>query len=289
MRCKNCGAPCTDIGGGNYECQFCGATFAAYDLMDIKEKAEIEAAKVRAAEEVRAKATIEEAKAKAAIEEARAKVAIEEARAKAGSSTSGADLYDKCIDGVLEISCKGKKSSWNGSGYIISYNGYAITNAHVAADDDGTPVKEMVVRVNRYSIPASVVALADNKAGHGGGPDLAIIKLSRMPSELRAMPLGDFDKVRTGEQIYVIGNSLGRGTCITSGIVSDKNRDGYLMYDCATNPGNSGGPVFNAKGEIIGTHAAGQTTGNGAKAQGMNYAVPVSIVKLFIQRTGIIL
>ena len=254
MRCKTCGAPCTENGSGKYECPFCGSVFTEYDLMSAKERAEVAAAKSRSE-----------------------------------SGTSGADLYEKCIDGVLEISCQGKKSSWSGSGYIVSSKGYAITNAHVAADDDGSPVGKMAVRVNRYSIPATVVALADDKAGHGNGVDLAIIKLAQMPPELKAMPLADFDKVRTGEQVYVIGNSLGYGTCITSGIVSDKNRDGLLMYDCATNPGNSGGPVFNAKGEVIGTHAAGQITDSGAKAQGMNYAVPVSIVKKFIEKSRIIL
>lgn len=278
--CKLCGSTCRSIGSGQYKCSSCGNIFSEDDFINVKEKAEIEAAKIRAAEEV---------KAKAAIEEARIKAAIEETKIKAEAGKNGADLFEKCKDGVLEINCRGKKSAWSGSGYIISNKGYAITNAHVAADEDGQPCENIVVKVNRYNIKAKVIALADNKAGNSNGVDLAIIKLIEMPAELKVMPLGNFDMVRTGEQIYVIGNSLGYGTCITSGIVSDKNRNGWLMYDCATNPGNSGSPVFNVKGEIIGTHFAGQPTSSGAKAQGMNYAVPVSLVKLLIEKSGITL
>lgn len=269
--CKLCGSNCRSLGNGQYKCCSCGNIFTEDDFINVKEKAEIEAAKARAAEEVRAQA------------------AIEEARIKAEAGNNGAEIFEKCKDGVLEINCRGKKSAWSGSGYVVSYKGYAITNAHVAADEDGQPCENIVVKICGYNVRANVIALADNKAGNGDGVDLALIKLMEMPTGVKALPLGDFDKVRTGEQIYVIGNSLGMGTCITSGIVSDKNRNGLLMYDCATNPGNSGGPVFNAKGEIIGTHVAGQLTHSGDKAQGMNKAIPVSYVKLLIEKSGIIL
>lgn len=264
-KCKLCGGACYSIGGGEYQCDCCGNIFGEEDLINVKERAQIEAAKTRAAEEVRAKADIEKAKIKANA-----------------SVNRGADLYDNCIDGVLEISCRGKQGSWSGSGYIISRYGYAVTNAHVAADSDGYGCNDIKVRVCGQNVRAKVVVLADDKAGHGSGVDLAIIQLERMPSGAKALPMGDSDALRTGEQIYVIGNSLGYGTCITGGIVSDRYRNGYIMYDCATNPGNSGGPVFNAKGEVIGTHAAGQRGDNGAKVQGMNYAIPISVVKTIV-------
>ena len=250
VKCVQCGGPCSDIGGGEYECQFCGATFS---------KAELNPAFAKQATPV------------------------------ASAADSGADVFDKNISGVLEISAVGKKSSWSGSGYLFSNSGYAITNAHVAADDvDGRPAQKMAVRVCNQTVPATVVALADDKAGSGSGVDLAIIKLAQMPMGARALTLEEPDKLRNGESVFVIGNSLGQGTCITSGIISDKARrsDGldYIMTDCAVNGGNSGGPIFNQSGNVIGTITLQGRTRTGADAEGMNYAIPIKTVKAFIEQ-----
>lgn len=205
---------------------------------------------------------------------------------------NGADVFESTINGVLEIFCKGNNNaSWSGSGFIVSPSGYAVTNAHVAASEDGEPVKygNMFVKVCNCRVKAKVIAVADRKAG----VDLAVIKLDEMPVGSKALKIEDYNAVRNGEQIYIIGNSLGRGTCITSGIVSDKNRDGTLMYDCPTNPGNSGGPVINSDGKVIGVHFSGQrvpmedTHGDiiQVKAQGMNYAVPSNVLMAFLKKT----
>lgn len=244
VKCIHCGGSCAEIGNGMYECDFCGATFSKEELVPAVKKQSIPETK---------------------------------------NTDSGVDVFDKNINGILEIMAAGKGGSWAGSGYIVSENGFAITNAHVAADDDGQPCRKMVVRVCKQEIPAMVVALADDKAGRGSGVDLAIIKLAKMPVGAVVLSFGDSDCLRNGEQIYVIGNSLGEGTCITGGILSDKNRNGLLMYDSATNPGNSGGPVFNSKGFVIGTHVAG-TNPNGVKVQGMNYAIPSNIAQQFIEQ-----
>lgn len=244
MKCIHCGGSCHEVKNDEYECQFCGATFSKEELAPAFKKQSIQERK---------------------------------------NNDSGVDVFDKNINGVLEIMAAGKKGSWAGSGYIISEKGFAITNAHVAADEDGQPCRKMVVRVCKQEIPATVVALADDKAGNGNGVDLALIKLAKMPVDAVALLFGDSDHLRNGEQIYVIGNSLGAGTCITGGILSDKNRNGLLMYDSATNPGNSGGPVFNSEGLVIGTHVAG-TNPNGVKVQGMNYAIPSNIAQQFIEQ-----
>lgn len=84
----------------------------------------------------------------------------------------------------------------------------------------------------------------------------------------------------------MIGNSLGGGTCITSGIVSDRRRTlegkARLMTDCAVNRGNSGGPVFNEAGEVVGTIVAVTTA-----AEGMNYAIPADVVLAYIKSCGL--
>lgn len=276
-KCKICGGMCDSIGGGRYQCECCGNTFCEDDFVNLKEKVALEEARTR---------VVEEARAKVSIEEIRAKVAIEEAKAKASGASAGADLFEKCKDGVVELTCRDKSGAWSGSGYIISNKGYMITNAHVAADENGRPCKDIKVNVRGsiFGTNAYVVALGDNKAGHGNGVDLAILQLGFMLPGFISLPLGDSDSVRTGEDVYVIGNSLGSGTCITRGIVSDKNRNGRIMYDCATNPGNSGGPVLNGRGEVIGTHVAGTLARNGEKVQGMNMAIPISEVKELIKK-----
>lgn len=251
-RCKVCGGMCSSTGNGQYVCEYCGQTFSESDFE---------------------------------VKTSNMKVQVDT------KMDAGADLFDKVINGVLEINCTGKKSSWCGSGYIISPYGYAMTNAHVAADDDGQPCARMKVNVCGKTVSAKVVALADDKAGHGSGVDLALIQLDRLPLDAVVLQLGDFNNVHTGERVFVLGNSLGDGTCITSGIVSDRNRivsgKTLLMTDCAINGGNSGGPIFNSDGLVIGTICSARVKSDGTDTKGMNYAVPVNIVNDFIKKSGI--
>lgn len=198
----------------------------------------------------------------------------------------GAEIYEKNIGGVLEITIDLDQGRCSGSGYLVSLDGYAVTNSHVVWPAGGVGGR-CNVKLCGENVSAQVLAVgARSENDFSTVRDLALIKLSRVPSGATPMRLGDYNKLRIGERMFVIGNSLGYGTCITSGIVSDKGRDGLLMYDCATNPGNSGGPVYNAEGKIIGTHVAGQRTSRGDKAEGMNYAVPVTEVETFLSRCG---
>lgn len=195
----------------------------------------------------------------------------------------GADIYEKVIGGILEICWKDAKYTRLGSGFLVSGNGYCITNAHVVTDEKGKAADKLSVKLCNKTVSATVVALGDNKHGMGDGDDLALLRLDTVPDGAAPLKFEIFDNVRIGEKVFVIGNSLGRGTCITSGIVSDKERvvDGrkVLMTDCAVNHGNSGGPIFNDDGLVIGAVVSMYE-----KAKGMNFAIPSSIVERFINR-----
>ncbi|MBR2302974.1 MAG: trypsin-like peptidase domain-containing protein [Clostridia bacterium] len=184
-------------------------------------------------------------------------------------SQSGANIFDGAINGILEI----ETESGQGSGFLLDDMGYALTNAHVVTDD-GVPNKEILVRIAGEEITAKIVKIGDVSADID---DLALIKLSRVPKNSISLVLGNYDDVKTGEEIFVIGNSKGEGTCITKGIVSDRNRKGRIMTDAAVNPGNSGGPVFNQRGFVVGIIVSVRIN-----ADGMKYAIPVDVIRSFL-------
>lgn len=197
-------------------------------------------------------------------------------------SDSGVAVFDSNITSVLEITWTNGGYKHSGSGFLISKDGYAITNTHVVTSDDGTSCQTVKVKLCNQSTTAEVIRLGDDEHGAGSGIDLALIKLATVPENATVVRFEAFDKVRNGERVFVIGNSLGYGTCITSGIVSDKTRkvNGkmLLMTDCAVNNGNSGGPIFNEKGLVIGAIVSGITN-----AEGMNFAIPSDAVQEFIK------
>ena len=199
-----------------------------------------------------------------------------------GDGDYGSEVYEKCIGGVLEIRLYVTGGVCSGSGYIINDEGYAITNTHVVTDDNNRPVRKLEISVNGKTMSGTVLAIGDNQGGHGAGVDLALIRIANMPTGVHPVELGDFSKVKNGERVFIIGNSKGMGSCITSGIVSDRLReiDGHtvLMTDCALNPGNSGGPIFNKNGEVIGTVVSYMPD-----AKGMNFTIPMTLVQEFIR------
>ena len=252
MKCIYCGAEAISNGESGFTCPYCGGTFEAEKPKTSERKNE------------RTRPTI-------------IKPRVNE----------GASVFEDNVNAVLEI-------TWNptiltqtsGSGLLVDENGYALTNAHVVSDDSGTPVKEVSVRIAGSKVKATVIRLGDNKAGKGNGVDLALLKLQQIPTKAKPVTFADFEKVRIGEQVFVIGNSLGDGTCITAGIVSDKQRkiSGHtvLMTDCAINGGNSGGPIFNSAGEVIGVICSSRVQADGSATEGMNYAVPANIAQDFL-------
>ncbi len=198
------------------------------------------------------------------------------------TADSGAMVFDSNIKGVLEIYWTDGPYKHSGSGFLVSADGYAITNAHVVTHESGASCGTVNVKICNQITTAQVVRLGDEAHGLGKGIDLALIKLASVPKNATVLKFGKLDDVRNGERVFVIGNSLGYGTCITSGIVSDRlrrvNGKMLMMTDCAINGGNSGGPIFNEKGQVIGAVVSGISS-----AEGMNFAIPSDDIKKFMK------
>jgi len=156
-----------------------------------------------------------------------------------------------------------------GSGFIVSADGLVLTNAHVVREG-----AEVVVRLNdKREYTAKVV-------GSDPQTDVAVLKIDA--TGLPTVKLGDPSKVRVGEWVVAIGSPYGFDNTVTAGIVSAKARalpDGtyvpFIQTDVAVNPGNSGGPLFNMKGEVIGINS--QIYSRTGGYQGLSFAIPIDV------------
>jgi serine protease Do len=154
-----------------------------------------------------------------------------------------------------------------GSGFIIDPSGVVVTNNHVIADAD----EINVILNDGTKLPATLIG-KDSKA------DLALLRV-KTDHPLKAVKFGDSDKLRLGEWVIAIGNPFSLGGTVTAGIVSARNRDinsgpydNYIQTDAAINRGNSGGPLFNLDGEVIGINTAIISPSGGSI--GIGFAVP---------------
>jgi serine protease Do len=158
-----------------------------------------------------------------------------------------------------------------GSGFIIDAGGIVVTNNHVISDAD-----EVNVILNDGAKLKAEVIGRDQKT------DLALLRV-KTEHPLRAVKFGDSDKLRLGEWVIAIGNPFSLGGTVTAGIVSARNRDinsgpydNYIQTDAAINRGNSGGPLFNLDGEVIGVNTAIISPSGGSI--GIGFAVPSKTV-----------
>ncbi|KAB0664228.1 DegQ family serine endoprotease [Oryzomonas japonica] len=156
-----------------------------------------------------------------------------------------------------------------GTGFIISAEGYILTNNHVVSGADEVMVKLSDGREIKGELTGS-----DEKL------DLALIKISEK-EKLPVAELGDSDNLEVGEWVMAIGNPFGLAQTVTAGIVSAKGRvigsgpyDDYIQTDASINPGNSGGPLFDANGRVIGINTAIIAGG-----QGIGFAIPINMAK----------
>ena len=165
----------------------------------------------------------------------------------------------------------------SGTGFIVSKDGYILTNNHVVADAD----KVTVTLLDKRSFEAKVI-------GRDPTTDVAVIKIDG--TNLPVTTLGDDNTARVGQWVVAIGNPLGLDFTVTAGIISAKGRPltgllgtrgyeitDYIQTDAAINPGNSGGPLVNIRGEVIGINSAiASSTGFYA---GYGFAIPVTLAK----------
>ncbi len=201
------------------------------------------------------------------------------------------DVYEKAKDSVAYITSQITQSSGGpfgttqqgtatGSGFVVSSDGYIVTNDHVV--EGASSVKAKIG--DGKTLTAKVV-------GTDASTDLALLKVDA--SGLTPLTLGDSDQVQVGDPAYAIGNPYGLDRTLTTGVISALQREisspnGYtindvLQTDAAINPGNSGGPLFNAAGQVIGVNSQIETSGssNGGESGnvGIGFAIPSNTVK----------
>ena len=193
-------------------------------------------------------------------------------------------VYAMNVHAVVAIKSQGvqtniygqiSKTASAGSGFIISEDGYVVTNHHVI--EGGTSVS--VITYDEREYKATVV-------GYDEVNDVALLKIE---GQFPCVAIGSSDELQVGDQVMAIGNPLGELTStLTVGYVSAKDRmvttDGtslnMLQTDAAINSGNSGGPLFNAKGEVVGINTAkySGTSSSGASIEGIGFAIPIDDV-----------
>ena len=169
-----------------------------------------------------------------------------------------------------------RKATSLGSGFVIKKNGTVITNNHVIAN-----AEDIIVRINNKEYEAKVI---------GADPysDLAVLKIDSTDT-FKIVEFGNSDKARVGDWVMAIGNPFGLGGTVTSGIISARNRDinltrydDFIQTDASINQGNSGGPLFNMDGDVIGINTA-IISPSGASS-GIGFAIPANYASTIIDQ-----
>ena len=153
-----------------------------------------------------------------------------------------------------------------GSGFILSTDGFVMTNAHVVDGAD----EVIVTLTDKREFKAKVIGTPDKRT------DVAVIKIEA--TGLPAVKIGDITKLKVGEWVMAIGSPFGLENTVTAGIVSAKQRDTgdylpFIQTDAAINPGNSGGPLINMRGEVVGINS--QIYSRSGGFMGISFAIPI--------------
>ena len=186
----------------------------------------------------------------------------------------GDDFFDRFLDQLPQGQMPSKSL---GSGFIIDKEGFIITNNHVIEGADEIKVKLS----DKEEFDATIV-------GRDRKTDIALIKIVPPPG-LPVVTLGDSDALKVGEWVMAIGNPFGLDQTVTVGIVSAKWRklgmgpyEDFIQTDAAINQGNSGGPLFNTRGEVVGVNTAIFSTSGGSI--GIGFATPINLAKNVVKQ-----
>ena len=185
------------------------------------------------------------------------------------------DFFDRGMPKGGRPEAQPRKATSLGSGFIIDPSGYVVTNNHVIADAD----EITVILHDDTNLKAEVI-------GRDTKTDIALLKV-KSDKPLPAVTWGDSDAARIGDWVLAIGNPFGLGGSVTAGILSARQRDinsgpydDFLQTDAAINKGNSGGPMFNMDGRVIGMNTAIYSPSGGSI--GIGFAIPSSIAKAVV-------
>jgi len=173
-----------------------------------------------------------------------------------------------------------RREESGGTGFVITPDGYILTNFHVVEGAD-------IVRVALHGGSGEDLSFEGRVVGSDPATDIALVKIES-DATLTYLPLGDSDILRVGEWVMAIGNPFFYQDTLTVGVVSAKGRrlnglsrdpslDNYIQTDAAINVGNSGGPLLNLQGEVIGINAAVSRVG-----QGIGFTIPINMAKLVV-------
>jgi putative serine protease PepD len=207
-------------------------------------------------------------------------------------------VYDKAKNSVAYITAQVVETSASpfggastgtatGSGFVVSADGYVVTNAHVVEGARS-------VRVKIGDGPTTSARIV----GRDTSSDLALLKVDPQGRTLTPLKLADSSRVAVGDPTYAIGNPFGLSRTLTTGVISALQRqisapngysiDDVLQTDAALNPGNSGGPLLNAAGEVIGVNSQIESNSSGASGEagnvGIGFAIPSNTVRSVVSQ-----
>src|SRR6516164_5312544 len=214
-----------------------------------------------------------------------------QARAVANTTLSASQIYSRDSAGVVAIMARSGQGADEGTGIVLDEHGLILTNDHVVAGDTSIQIS-----VGTGSSKATREAkLVGEEANH----DLALIQVNPSGLGLKALTIARSDSVHVGDPVYAIGSPYGLEETLTKGIVSAVDREiqapnrsqitGVLQTDAALNPGNSGGPLINSEGKVIGVNsqiASDQSSVQGAQpgSTGVGFAISSATINQAVQK-----
>jgi putative serine protease PepD len=201
---------------------------------------------------------------------------------------SAREIYRRAADSVAYITARGGQGEATGTGFVVDADGLIVTNQHVVDGADAISVKLGDGTARRATL-----------VGQDRSTDLALLRIDTGGAKLTPLKLADSSKVQIGDATYAIGNPFGLEDTLTTGVISATQRhitapdgfsiSGVLQTDAALNPGNSGGPLLNSEGEVIGVNSQIESSSSGgASSEGSNvgigFAIPSNTVRKVIDQ-----